>query len=305
MRPDVWIPEATPALERDRLAANATLHVFPPTGPIDRDEAADLLVAAYDSDRAIEVAQTLRRLVAVQAFSAGVDSLIGRIPDGVILCDAAGVHDVPVAEWVVMTILASQRRLAEHLAAQRAGIWGTEPLVGHDLVGATVVLVGAGGIGRAVEARLAGFGPTVVRVARRARAGVHPISDLPALLPSADIVVILLPLTPETRGLVDVAFLAGMGHDALLVNASRGAVVDLAALTDAVLSGRLRAALDVTDPEPLPAGHPLWSAAGVILTPHVASDVIREDGRGWQLVREQVARLARGEPLANVVVDGY
>ncbi|HTC85845.1 MAG TPA: NAD(P)-dependent oxidoreductase, partial [Candidatus Acidoferrum sp.] len=197
VRPDVWIPEATPAAERDRLQTIATVHVFSSAGPVDPDAPADLLVAFHDPDRAIEVAHALRRLVAFQTFSAGVDYFIGRLPDGVILCDAAGVHDVPVAEWVVMTILVSQRRLAEHLAAQRAGIWGTEPLVGHDLVDSTIVLVGAGRIGRAVEERLTGFGPKIVRVARRAREGVHPIADLPALLPSADIVVILLPLTPE------------------------------------------------------------------------------------------------------------
>lgn len=306
MRPDVWIPDDTPPPEAERIGGLATLHRYPPTGPVTEPDApADLLVAAFDPDRAVEVAGQLTRLRAIQAFSAGVDGFLGRIPPGVVLCDAAGVHDVAVAEWVVMTILTSRRRLPEHLAAQRAGTWGTEPLVGHDLVGATVLLIGSGGIGRAVEQRLTPFGADIVRVARRARDGVHPLADLPSLLPAADVVVILLPLTPATRGLVDAGFLVSMRPGALLVNASRGPVVDTVALTEAVLAGRLTVALDVTDPEPLPAGHPLWSAPGALITPHVASDVVKEDERAWRLVLEQVDRLARGEPLANVVVDGY
>lgn len=305
MRPYVWIPERTPAPERVRLAELAELHVFPAAGPIATATRADLLVAAYDVSRALAVAGHIERLGAIQAFSAGVDSIADRVPAGVTLCDAAGVHDVAVAEWVVMTILASQRRLPEHLDDQRAGRWATEPLVGEDLVSAVVVIVGAGNIGRAVEARLVPFGATVVRVARTPREGVIPFSELPSVLARADIVVCLLPLTPQTRGIIDAGIIGAMRLGSLFVNASRGAVVDGVALTEAVVAGRIRVALDVTDPEPLPAGHPLWSAPGALITPHVASDVEREDERAWQLVSEQVARLARGEPLANVVADGY
>jgi phosphoglycerate dehydrogenase-like enzyme len=306
VRPDVWIPERTPAAERERLATLATLHVFPASGPLVADPGnADLLVAAYDVGRALEVARQLDGLRVIQSTWAGVDSIIERIPPGVTLCDAAGVHDVAVAEWVVMAILASRRRLPEHLVAQRTGRWDPASRVGEDLVDATVVVVGAGSIGREVEARLVPFGVQVVRVARRSREGVHSFADLEAILPRADIAVILLPLTAQTRGSIDARLLAAMRPGALLVNASRGAVVDTAALTQAVLSGRIRVALDVTDPEPLPDGHPLWSAPGAIVTPHVASDVRREDERAWRLVFEQVGRLARGEPLVNVVVDGY
>jgi phosphoglycerate dehydrogenase-like enzyme len=204
-----------------------------------------------------------------------------------------------------MAILASRRRLGEHLAMQRAGTWGHQRLTGEDLVDATVVIVGAGSIGRAVEARLAGFGPNFVRIGRRPREGVRSMADLPLILPDADIVVILLPLTAETRKIIDGAMLAAMRPGALLVNASRGAVVDTDAMTDAVLGGRIRVALDVTDPEPLPDGHPLWSAPGALITPHVASDVEREEERAWGLVFDQVERLRRGEPLVNVVIDGY
>ncbi len=306
MRPIVWIPERTPSSERERLATLADVQVFPATGTLAGSLGkGDLLVAAYGASRALEVAAHLDGLRFIQLFSAGVDSVVGRIPHGVALCDAAGVHDVGVSEWVMMAILASYRHLAEHLESQRVGSWRSESLPGEDLAGARVVIVGAGSIGAALEARLLAFGAAIIRVARRERAGVHAVSELPSLLPDADVVVILLPLTAETRGVVDANVLAAMRPGALLVNASRGAVVDTAALTEAVVSGRIRAALDVTDPEPLPAGHPLWSAPGVIITPHIAGDVRHEDARAWQLVFEQVGRLARGEPLANVVIDGY
>lgn len=307
MQPVVWIPERTPSAERERLGALATLQVFPAAGSIPEPTGeVDLMVAAYGNARAVEVAQHLgEKLRAVQSFSAGVDAIAATLPSGATLCDAAGVHDVAVAEWVVMVILASQRRLPESLDGQRAGVWLPERLIGQDLEGSRVVIVGAGAIGRAVEARLTPFGVTFERVARRARPGVRPFGDLAAILPDADIVVILLPLTEETRAIIDSSLLARMQPGALLVNASRGAVVDNVAMTEAVLAGRIRVAVDVTDPEPLPAGHPLWSAPGALITPHVASSVRAEEGRAWQLVFDQVSRLARGESLENVVTDGY
>jgi phosphoglycerate dehydrogenase-like enzyme len=284
----------------------AHVHVFPAEGRLaERLGHADLLVAAYGTARALEVAPRLEGLRFIQTFSAGVNGIVDRVPPGVTLCDAAGVHDVAVAEWVMMAILASNRRLPEHLDAQRLGAWRSEALVGDDLVGGTVVIVGAGSIGAEVEARLLPFGARIVRVARRPRAGVHTLAELPGLVRVADVVIVLLPLTAETRGAVGAEVVAAMRSGALLVNASRGAVVDTAAMTEAALAGRIRVAVDVTDPEPLPAGHPLWSAAGAIITPHVASDVRREDERAWGLVFAQVGRLARGEALANVVADGY
>ncbi|MFI5254736.1 MAG: NAD(P)-dependent oxidoreductase [Candidatus Limnocylindrales bacterium] len=305
-RPDVWIPERTPAVERERLAALADLHVFPAAGLLGQTLGqGDLLVAAYGTDRGLEVARHVEGLRYIQAFSAGVDSFFERVPEGITLCDASGVHDVPVAEWVLMVILASQRRFPEHLMAQREGRWGSSPLTGDDLVGARVVIVGAGSIGREVEARLVPFGASIMRIARRAREGVRPLSELAASVAGADVVISLLPLTADTRGAIGTDVIAAMRPGALLVNASRGAIVDMAALTEAVLEGRIRVALDVTDPEPLPAGHPLWSAPGAIVTPHVASDVRREEERFWDLVHDQVGRLARGEPLVNVVEDGY
>lgn len=305
-RPAIWIPEEAPAAVRARLEGLAGVHIYPASGDVAASLGrGDLIVGGTNPGRAMEVAPHIEGLRYFQTFSAGVDSIVGRLPGGVTLCDAAGVHDIAVAEWVVMVILAAQRRLPEHVLGQYAGRWRRERLTGVDLDGATVALVGVGAIGRAVEARLLPFGVRIVRVARRAREGVRAVGELKTILAIVDIVVILIPLTAVTAGLFDAATIAAMRPGALLVNASRGRIVDTDALTAAVVGGRIRVALDVTDPEPLPDGHPLWAAPGALVTPHVASDVRDEDARAWQLIEEQVGRLARGEPLINEVVDGY
>ncbi len=167
--------------------------------------------------------------------------------------------------------------------------------------GKHVLIVGYGDIGAAVERRLAGWEVTVERVARHARDGVHAIGELPELLKRADVVVILVPVTDETRQLVNKEFLRAMKDGALLVNAARGVIVDTDALLEALTSGRIRAALDVTDPEPLPEGHPLWRAPGLLLTPHVGGAIYQARDRAYRLVSEQLARLAAGEPLLNAI----
>jgi phosphoglycerate dehydrogenase-like enzyme len=174
-----------------------------------------------------------------------------------------------------------------------------------------VLIVGYGSIGAAVERRLAGWEVTIERVARRARPGTQDapvlgIESLPEALPRADVVVLLVPVTDETRGLADAKFLSCMKDGALLVNAARGPIVDTDALLRELNSGRLRAALDVTDPEPLPDGHPLWKAPGLLLTPHVGGMVTGGRARANAVVRAQLGRYAAGEPLENVVGDqGY
>ena len=177
-----------------------------------------------------------------------------------------------------------------------------------------MLIVGYGAIGAALEARLTPFEVEVVRVARSARPGgqgpevtgpvVYGVAELPALLPDADVVVLLVPLTDATRGLVDADFLARMKPGALLVNVARGAVVDTDALLVALNEGRITAALDVTDPEPLPPDHPLWSAPGVLVSPHVGGASSAMWPRAYRVVREQLDRFAAGEPLANVVRPG-
>ena len=246
----------------------------------------------------------LPRLRVIQLMSAGAERAVPYVPDGVTLCNARGAHDPAVAEWIMAVILAEVRRLPRFMAAQQAGKW--QFATSRPLAGQHVLIVGYGSIGAAVEKLLTPFGVTAARVARRARPGVSAIDDLPALLPAADIVILLVPVTPATTGLADARFLARMHDDALLVNAARGSIVDTGALLAELRSGRLRAALDVTDPEPLPAGHPLWSAPGLLLTPHVAGASTDATRRAMAIVRDQLARYAAGEPLLNVVgAQGY
>ena len=243
----------------------------------------------------------LPRLKFVQSFSAGVDQLLPLIPPGVILCSAVGVHDIAVAEWVVTVILAMGHRLPEFLEVQGRAEWDRD-IADHavDLEGKTVLIVGHGSIGRALAQRLAPFGAHVVGVAQHAREGVHAVDALPRLLPDADIVVNLLPSTEETQKFVDTKFLAQMKPGALFVNAGRGRTVDTDALVESLRSLHIRAALDVTDPEPLPSDHPLWHAPNVLISPHIAGTVERAEARAFRFAGKQLRRYAAGEPLLGV-----
>ncbi len=240
----------------------------------------------------------------VQALTAGVDRLRPQVPAGVTLCNARGVHDASTAEWVVGAMLAALREFpyfAREQAAQRWSYHFTDCLAGK-----TVLIVGYGSIGAAVQRRLAGFEVTVLRVARSAReGGVAPVSELPRLLPTADVVVLLAPVTAETIGMVDAAFLAQMKDGALLVNAARGSLAVTDALVAEARSGRLRMALDVTDPEPLPAGHPLWDLPGVFITPHEGASTPVSLARMAAYVRDQANRFITGQPLQNVIAGSY
>ncbi|SFF54330.1 Phosphoglycerate dehydrogenase [Actinacidiphila alni] len=248
----------------------------------------------------------MRRVRVVQTLSAGVDHIaphLDQLPPGVSLCNARGVHEASTAELALALTLASLRGIPRFVRGQDEERWhsGFYPA----LADREVLIVGYGSIGAAVEERLIPFECTVVRVARGARSAprgpVRALSELPELLPSADVVVLTTPLTEQTRGLAGAEFLARMKDGALLVNVARGPVVDTKALLAETESGRLTAALDVTDPEPLPAGHPLWHAPGVLISPHVGGSTSAFLPRAKRLVREQLTRFAAGQPLENVV----
>lgn len=239
------------------------------------------------------------RLRVIQTLSAGVDWLEGRVPDRVIVCNARGVYDGPLAEWVLGTILAVQRGLLQARDSQASGEWTSfEP---DELAGRRVVILGYGSIGRAVAARLRPFGVGIVGVSRTRRDDALGLEDLDQVLPGAEILVDLLPLTRETVGFLDARRLGLLPDGALLVNAGRGRTVDTQALVAELARDRLRAALDVTDPEPLPTGHLLWSLPNVLITPHVAGDSPGAAARAFALAGDQVRRFAAGQPLVNEV----
>jgi phosphoglycerate dehydrogenase-like enzyme len=266
--------------------------------PLDR--LIDLLVIPYVVTYDL-LAQLAGEVRYVQSQSLGYDGAANFLPDGVAFCNAVGVHEAPTAELALTLVLASQRGWPEVGLNQAAGKWERSAFPG--LIGRRVLLVGVGGIGREVERRLAGFDARLTRVARTARDDIHSIAELPDLLPEADIVILALPLSDETRGLVDGAFLDRLPHGALVVNVSRGPIIDTDALVERVRSGAVRSALDVVDPEPLPAGHPLWTLPGSLLSPHLGGNVQSMRDRIDPLVAEQISLLRRGLPPKLIVID--
>lgn len=296
----VWLRDGPGREAIEPLPDGVDLHMVPRKGPLPTEFfEAEFLVPPFGSRRVLEALSRMPELRVIQANSSGVDWLLPSVPPGVTVCNAQGTRDVAVAEWVLTAILAMTKDLAHWRDRREAEAW--EPRLLEELSGARVLLVGYGSIGRAVEERLLPFGPAVERIARRPRPGVLGADRLEEQVALADIVVLLLPASPATEGLFDGAMLGRMKPGALLVNAGRGTLVDTDVLVDAVSAGRLRAALDVTDPEPLPAGHPLWQLPGVLLTPHLAGDSLAAERRVYRLIREQIERYVRGEPLVNVV----
>lgn len=258
----------------------------------------------YDfSARAREVLAEMRSLRLVQTLTAGVEHIRSHVPDGVLLCNGRGIHDTSTAELALTLILSSLRGIPGFVRHQDERRWLDEWRPA--LADKRVLVVGYGAIGEAIERRLLPFETEVVRVARTARDGVHPISELPALLPDADVVVLVVPLTDETRGLVDADFLALMKDGALLVNVARGPVVVDADLVAALESGRITAAVDVVDPEPLPEDSPLWDAPGLLISPHVGGASSAMWPRAHRLVREQLERFAAGKEPVNIMTGPY
>ncbi|MFC9792534.1 2-hydroxyacid dehydrogenase [Streptomyces sp. NPDC057695] len=310
---DVWLP--IPADEIDDLpepGASGLNYRFWDGGP---DFPADPARCAFyvvpymkGSEIAVRPMAAMTSLRVVQTLSAGIDHVtpgLDALPAGVAVCNAKGVHEASTAELTLALILASLRGIPGFVRGQDAEQWraGFYPA----LADKSVLIVGYGSIGAAIEDRLAPFEcARVARVARSARTTargeIHALTELPALLPEADVVVLSTPLTPATRHLVDAGFLGRMKDGALLVNVARGPVVDTAALLKEVESGRITAALDVTDPEPLPAGHPLWHAPGVLISPHVGGSTSAFMPRAKRLVAAQLRRFAAGEQPVNTLL---
>jgi phosphoglycerate dehydrogenase-like enzyme len=306
-RPQVLVPWAE---NRDHAPSALAVEVYDGTVDLPGVESAgldlsrvELYVMPYgrmtERAPARELIPRLPALRALQVLTAGYDHVLDVLPDGVDLYNGSGLHDASTAEHALALILAAQRDLPRWAADQRAGRWAPEYT--RSLADSRVLILGYGNIGRAIEQRLLPFETTVTQVARRARpeAGVHAIEELPRLLPEADVVVLVLPQTAQTQGLLGAAELALLPDGALVVNVGRGSALDTGALL--AERGRVRAALDVVDPEPVPPGHPLWTAPGVLLTPHVGGGSATFGPRARRFVDEQLRRWADGEPLANRV----
>jgi phosphoglycerate dehydrogenase-like enzyme len=303
--PLIWVPVEPVARALDGVDG-ATVEVLAPDGSPLPPSAADVefyVPPFFPAPEAVVAMAQMPRLKVVQTLTAGFDRVRPHVPAGAVLCNARGVHDASTAEWVVGAAIAALRQLPYFAREQAAGRWSYR--FTDSLAGKTVLIVGYGSIGQAVERRLAGFDVQVRRVARSGRDGVSPVADLPGLLPDADVVVVLAPVTAETMGMVDAAFLANMKDGALLVNAARGVLVVTDDLVAEVSSGRLAAAMDVTDPEPLPPGHPLWSLPNVLITPHVGASTPYSAMMSARFVREQAERYLAGQPLANVITGDY
>jgi phosphoglycerate dehydrogenase-like enzyme len=242
----------------------------------------------------------------VQSQSIGYDGVAAVLPAGCRFANAAGVHETSTAELAVGMMIASQRGIPDFVRNQESGTWdnGQRP----SLADRRVLLVGYGGVGKAIEARLLPFETEVTRLASRGRddgrGRIYGIDSLYGQLPLHDIVVVSVPLSEQTRHLVDHRFLAAMLDGALLVNVARGPVADTDALLRETASGRLRAGLDVTDPEPLPRDHPLWTVPGVLITPHVGGASSAMLPRMARLIRKQIGLLLAGQEPVNVVLGG-
>src|SRR3954452_6291404 len=303
-RPLVWLP-----FEVERLGTVPEGLRYE-TVRLDGDDVPDsileveLYVPPYDvGGRQGPLLRRMPRLRVVPTLTAGGDNIREEVPEGVLLCNGRFTHNASTAELALTLTLASLRGVPGFVDAQHEGRWtqGWRP----SLADSTVLLVGYGDIGRDVESRLLPFEVEVLKVARTARHGVGTLADLPDLLPRADVVILIVPGTSETRGLVDASFLGQMKRGALLVNVARGPVAVTDDLVAALRTGQVHAALDVTDPEPLPKGHPLWSAPNLLITPHVGGATPAMWPRAYRLVRNQLELFAAGEQLANVMSGEY
>lgn len=298
------------------------IELIPLPDDLDHDVYLDVWLPDPYPARAMRMFPKLHGIRLVLSLMAGTEWMPGTVGPHVTICSGRGAHNISTAEWTVGAILAMLKHFPFFMEVQRCGEWKRRfeasgnyvkitgdmsplypPVMLEELTGKRVLLVGHGAIGQEIERMLAPFHVEMVRVARHARTDpeVHAANELDSLIPRAQVIVLILPLTPESRHLMGARQLGLMQQGALLVNAARGPIVDTDALVQALHSGRMRAALDVTDPEPLPEGHPLWSCPNLLLTPHVAGSSPQFGPRSLRNAAEELRRYMNGEPLKNVV----
>jgi phosphoglycerate dehydrogenase-like enzyme len=313
-----------PAILSAELFSNfpAEVELIPLPDGLDHEMEIDIWIPDPYPARAMRIWPHLSGVRLVLSLMAGTEWIPGTVGPHVTICNARGAHNISTAEWTVSAILAMLKYIPFYLDVQREGVWKRRfeasaqyaritgdtrpiypPVMLEELTGKSVLLVGYGAIGKEIERMLAPFHVNLKRVARTARSEpcVHAVSQLDSLLPHAEIVILILPSTAESHHLIGSRQLALMRQGALLVNAARGPIVDTDALVEALNSGRIRAALDVTDPEPLPEGHPLWSCPNLLITPHVAGSTPQFAPRSLKTAENELRRYISGEPLHNVV----
>jgi phosphoglycerate dehydrogenase-like enzyme len=280
---------------------NVSLVVYDPDEamPGEAVDAEVLVVPPRQAGPLLAAMRDMPKLRLVQTLSAGTDQWQGKLPDGVGLSNARGAHGGSTAEWAITALLVIFRDFPRFAADQAAHEW--HQTVTETLDGKRIMILGAGDLGTSLRARLEPFGASVTMVAHTAHDGARGLREVPDLLGDHDAVVIMIPSNDETHHLVDAGFLARMPDGAVVVNAARGAVVDTDALLGELNRKRLRAALDVTDPEPLPPGHPLWDAPGALITPHVGGATAGAMDRAWQVAARQVAAYVAGQDPPNLV----
>ena len=264
---------------------------------------ADFVILPYEGS-SISIPETMSRLKSVkviQTLTAGFDNVLPHVPSGVTLCNAAGVHDDATSELAVLLTLSSLRDMPRSFKAQQEHHW--ETYFARSLADKNVLLIGYGNVGKAAEKRLLAFGCTVTPVAQSARDHVRAVSELPDLIPLADVIVLIVPGNDGTKNLVDAKFLASMKDGSLLVNVARGVVVDTQALVAELKTGRIHAALDVTEPEPLPADHALWDMPNVIITSHNGGEGDVFWDRARTRIHSQFELWFAGKPLDCVITQ--
>jgi phosphoglycerate dehydrogenase-like enzyme len=311
-----------PAILAAELFSNfpAGVEIIPLPDDLDQEIEIDVWIPDPYPARAMRIWPHLSGVRLVLSLIAGTEWIPGTVGPHVTICNARGAHNISTAEWTVSMILAMLKYIPFYLDVQREGVWKRRfeasaqfaritgdahpiypPVMLEELTGKSVLLVGYGAIGQEIERMLAPFHVELTRVARTMREGVHAVSELDSLLPQAEIVILILPSTSESHHLIGSRQFTLMRQGALLVNAARGPIVDTDALVEALNSGHIRAALDVTDPEPLPKGHPLWSCPNLLITPHVAGSSPQFAPRSLKTAENELRRYINGEPLHNVV----
>jgi phosphoglycerate dehydrogenase-like enzyme len=298
------------------------IELIPVSDKLDHDVEIDVWIPDPFPTRAMRAWPHLRGVKLIISMLAGTEWIPPLAGPHVTICNAQGAHNVATAEWVVAAIFATLKYFPLYLDVQRSGVWKRRfeavahyaaitgdatpfhpPVMLEELAGKRVLLVGYGEIGKEIEHMLAPFRVALTRVARSARLEpkVHAAAEIDALIPAADIIILIVPSTDETRGLIGSAQFALMRQGALLVNAARGPVVNTDALVESLSAGKIRAAIDVTDPEPLPDGHPLWNCPNLLITPHVAASSPQFAPNALRNAADELRRYIDGEPLHSVV----